>query len=185
MAISAISVVLSVFVLSLHYRGNRFKRPPLWLRRIMFQWIARVLRVRIHDHNTRDRYEKTLTHQLSDDSLNSFMTEITKCDLHCNGLKHPLTKEEIRHAAGGQGHRQMAPVHMTEEEVLKYFQLVLASHDKTMMERSLIEEWQDIAVIVDRIFFCFFLTVTILSTIILLVIQPMTKHINIEQTIQS
>ena len=46
----ALSTVIAVFILNLHHRGSLGKRPPAWLRKALFQVIARALCM---DHVTR------------------------------------------------------------------------------------------------------------------------------------
>ena len=67
-----------------------------------------------------------------------------------------------------------------DREILNYFKHVLTSHDRTMSERQIIHEWQEVARVMDKLFFWMFLSITSISTIALLVISPMTKDIHID-----
>jgi hypothetical protein len=67
-----------------------------------------------------------------------------------------------------------------DKELLTYFKQVMLIHDNTLSERRAIHEWKEVARVVDRLSFYIFLLITGTSTIVLLVISPMTKDIRLD-----
>ena len=66
------------------------------------------------------------------------------------------------------------------DEILKYLKLMVAKSDAEDAETDIVDEWKQVALVVDRLFFWMFLLLTIFSTIILLVIVPAFKYISDE-----
>ena len=64
--------------------------------------------------------------------------------------------------------------------MMRYLRYIIAMNDRGMVERKFIQEWQEIAKVMDRFFFGVFLGITVSSTFILLVVSPMTKDISLE-----
>ena len=66
------------------------------------------------------------------------------------------------------------------DEILKYLKFMVAKTDAEDAETDIVDEWKQVALVVDRLFFWLFLLITIFSTIILLVIVPAFKYITDE-----
>lgn len=66
------------------------------------------------------------------------------------------------------------------DEILKYLKLMVAKSDAADAENDIVDEWKQVALVVDRLFFWLFLLLTIFSTIILLVVVPAFKYISEE-----
>ena len=66
------------------------------------------------------------------------------------------------------------------DEILKYLKFMVAKSDAEDAETDVVDEWKQVALVVDRLFFWLFLLLTIFSTIILLVIVPAFKYISDE-----
>ncbi|KAL4227437.1 acetylcholine-gated cation-selective channel [Mactra antiquata] len=65
----------------------------------------------------------------------------------------------------------------TMEDILKYLKVLVVKSDAEDAENEVVDEWKQVALIVDRLFFWLFLLITILSTVIILVIVPSFKYI--------
>lgn len=65
----------------------------------------------------------------------------------------------------------------TMEDILKYLKILVVKSDAEDAEKDVEDEWKQVALVVDRVFFWMFLLLTILSTVIILVIVPSFKYI--------
>ncbi len=61
------------------------------------------------------------------------------------------------------------------EEILKYLKIMVAKRDEDDAENDVINEWQQVAMVMDRFLFWFFLSVTIFATMIMMVIIPIVR----------
>jgi len=61
------------------------------------------------------------------------------------------------------------------EEILKYLKIMVAKRDEDDSEVELINEWQQVAMVMDRFLFWFFLLTTIVATIIMMVVIPLLQ----------
>ena len=66
------------------------------------------------------------------------------------------------------------------DEILKYLRFMMQKSDGEDAENDIVDEWKQVALVVDRLFFWLFLLLTILSTILLLVVVPAFKYISEE-----
>ena len=184
MAMSALSVVFSVFVLSFHHRGAFTRGPPPWIKTLTkclskvlcggvqfssdkgFQINEHLLGQNIHHDNYSQgmpEYDALLTHEIPN---------VNHVDAHnFNNSAHPIAQT---HA-----HAKVDSISM-KDEIMKYFTTVAAGHEKVLEEKRTIHDWQEVARILDKVFFWTFLLITTSSSFALLIISPMNKNINIE-----
>ena len=71
-----------------------------------------------------------------------------------------------------------------EREILHYLRAVLEAHERSKAERIAVNEWQEVARVLDTLFFWLFVFITAISTLVLLVFSPMTKDVSVPQTPQ-
>ncbi|KAL3865422.1 hypothetical protein ACJMK2_042812 [Sinanodonta woodiana] len=64
----------------------------------------------------------------------------------------------------------------SSEEILKYLKILVAKNDERDAEGDIINEWKQVALVVDRMLFWIFLASTIFSSIIILVIVPAAHY---------
>lgn len=64
------------------------------------------------------------------------------------------------------------------EDVLKYLKVMVAKSDAEDEETYIVDEWKQVALVVDRLLFWSFLCITIISTVILLVVVPGIRRYN-------
>jgi hypothetical protein len=69
-----------------------------------------------------------------------------------------------------------------EQEILHYLRAVLEAHERSKVERVAVSEWQEVARVLDKVFFWLFVSITATSTLVLLVISPMTKDVGFEHS---
>ena len=189
MSMSGLSVVFSVFVLNIHHRGTLAKGPPPCIKAFA-RFFARVLCMKIR-----------LDHQMNYNPMPSYLQD--------RNFLYPSHENEalIQNDIGRHGHPNMNHVDINDvsnetltdvmnqnvnmnstnvykstfdKELLTYFKQVMHIHDNTLTERKAIHEWQEVARVVDRLSFCVFLAITGTSTIVLLVVSPMTKDIRLD-----
>ena len=65
----------------------------------------------------------------------------------------------------------------TMEEILKYLKILVVKSDAEDAEKDVEDEWKQVALVVDRLFFWTFLLITIFSTVVILVIVPSFKYV--------
>lgn len=65
----------------------------------------------------------------------------------------------------------------TMEDILKYLKVLVIKSDAEDAENEVVDEWKQVALIVDRLFFWLFLLITILSSVVILVIVPSFKYV--------
>lgn len=65
----------------------------------------------------------------------------------------------------------------TMEDILKFLKILVVKSDAEEAETDVVNEWKQVALVVDRLFFWLFLLITIFSTVIILVIVPSFKYI--------
>lgn len=63
----------------------------------------------------------------------------------------------------------------TMEDILKYLKVLVVKSDAEDAEHEVVDEWKQVALVVDRLFFWMFLLITVLSSVIILVIVPSFK----------
>jgi len=59
------------------------------------------------------------------------------------------------------------------EEILKYLKIMVAKQDDEDEVNSVVEEWREVAVVVDRFLFWVFLTITSVTTLVMIVFIPL------------
>ena len=269
MAMSALSVALSVFVLNCHHRGAMLHRPPR-LVRLLARGAARVMCMSLrylrkggapycrgpsfpsscssHSHShghghghgyptsaapTASRVDSGL-HEMgcvaeehasggvhsqqpqysrqghvTDLGLNGLigdsvvwtrssadMGQTSASNLHSNNLGYFGDGWRGSNTGGGGGGggggvgaggggigREVATAKI-EREILHYLRAVLEAHERSKAERIAVNEWQEVARVLDTLFFWLFVFITAISTLVLLVFSPMTKDVSVPQTPQ-
>lgn len=187
MSMSGLSVVFSVFVLNIHHRGSLAKCPPKYIKTFA-KIMAKVLCMTVRLDNQMNY--NTVTSYTSDRSFlyPSHENEaLLQNDIgRHNNMNHvdinEKTNETLTDVMNQNVHMNSTNVFKTtfDKELLTYFKQVMLIHDNSMTERRAIHEWQEVARVVDRLSFCLFLLITGTSTIVLLVISPMTKDIRLD-----
>ncbi|WAQ99872.1 ACH1-like protein [Mya arenaria] len=66
----------------------------------------------------------------------------------------------------------------TMEEILRCLKVLVVKSDAEDAETEVVDEWKQVALVVDRLFFWMFMFITIVSSIIILVIVPSFKFIS-------
>ena len=183
MAMSALSVVFSVFVLNFHHRGAFTKGPPRCLRNVT-TFISRLLCTNIHfSADSNAQVHGHTTHQnLHQHSYNQHLPEYDALLSHEIQNINNVDNHGFHHVLNSTNPTRNSSLEniSMDEEIMKYFNTVVVGHEKALAEKRSIHDWQEVARILDKVFFWSFLLITLTSSLVLLIISPMTKEINIE-----
>ena len=83
---------------------------------------------------------------------------------------------------GSSSHGRESGTAKIEREILHYLRAVLEAHERSKVERVAVNEWQEVARVLDKFFFWLFVAITAVSTLVLLVFSPMTKDVTVPPT---
>lgn len=81
----------------------------------------------------------------------------------------------------GLRHNRESKRTMMEAQILHYLKAVLEAYDKGHGERIAILEWQEVARVLDKLFFWLFVVITSLTTVFLLLLSPIAKDVQFPQ----
>ncbi|KAK3097242.1 hypothetical protein FSP39_007950 [Pinctada imbricata] len=192
MAMSGLSVVFSVFVLNIHHKGILARAPPSWLKAIS-RLVAKLFCMNVRlDGSIYEYQDNSVSYSPGNISFRTNENDsllFNDLQRQCHNQLHvdmsEVTPDTINDVVNQNINVVTAPPRKSafDREILSYFKHVMTSHERTMTERQVIHEWQEIARVMDKLFFWLFLTITTVSTICLLVISPMTKEIHLEHFI--
>ena len=178
MAMTSLSIVLTVFVLQLHHVGPNQKPVPRWIRRVVVGVISRALCMRSHIESYYGYRpdEETLTgnQRKSDDMcLKTF---------HDN--REHLNNKDTNNCNGRLNVNQCNPQNNFEpvdnrniayDKISNHLKILVSRHDTEDDFQDIINEWRLVAHIMDRFLFWLFLIGAILSSVSILVFKPMMK----------
>lgn len=194
---SAMSVVFSVFVLNFHHKTTAASPPPGWIKGVAL--IASYItcsKVRFSDtFQSASVNEYTVGHSYTEQSTTQPL--FSECQINsfedtdvCQSLLQRQTDQK-RHMcnSGNCNGTVIIPDPQSsgsktstvlEKVMLDYVTKVLSSYDKKAHESRTIEDWREIARVVDRLFFILFLFITLVSTFVILIVCPLMKDITID-----
>ena len=181
MGMTSLSIVLTVFVLQLHHMSPNQKPVPRWVKRVVIDYIARVICMRSHIvsyYRYRDDASRIGTEAVC---LTSFMEGADYKDGdgagathsggvgNCNGRtnRNPIDRLGMldNEGSGGVGY----------DDISRHLAALSASQDIDVEYEDMVNEWRLVAHIMDRFLFWIFLIGTTMSSVCILVIRPMTK----------
>ncbi|XP_052796737.1 acetylcholine receptor subunit alpha-type acr-16-like isoform X3 [Mya arenaria] len=193
MAMSAMSVVFSVFVLNFHHKNSSTKPPPAWIKTLA-RLAATITCSKIKFSDISQTWKSTQNYceRLSPQSnystpQSTHFEEVDACQSLLLG-KPPEVRPQctanqcngtfvMDGSGGGEAGRPSRPV---EKVILEYVTKVLSGYDRQYVESQTLHDWREVARVLDRVFFLLFITVTLLSTIITLIVCPVMKNIKID-----
>lgn len=205
MAVASVSVILTVVVLKLHHCAPNQKKIPRWVRRFILGYLARIVRCscvpspsclqrkrspRMTDtgsYDPRDIQSQLLKEMESfskkANGTNSTSRVQNSMKTAMNGSKVNL--ELKQYSLSEQS--SLAPDDLisyrrdyserTMDDILKYLKILVVKSDAEDAETEVVDEWKQVALVVDRLFFWLFLFATVVSSVVILVIVPSFKHI--------
>lgn len=207
MAVASISVILTVFVLKLHHCSPNQSEVPRWVKFLILRILGPIVRCKcIPEIRSRGRKKvgcshkrkhvneqseicmklmnDTLTqsnHRLGQERLGTtdFLSNM-QSDYTVNGNE----RNEYRRVLNLSSEDNTRDILYHErrlsgmEDVLKYLKVMVAKSDAEDEETYIVDEWKQVALVVDRFLFWSFLGITIISTVILLVVVPGFRRYN-------
>lgn len=207
MALTSVSVIMTVFVLNLHYRGPHSDVVPRWLRRLMGlnnqvqQGLSFRRGAASAIDSADDSFQFLVDGYFSDtpqcQCVQNVSLKITMENLakelkqeldNGNGATDDANRMPVpdvpRVAEGRPSSSRVGPtssiqrqVAFSNQEILRALQKVVERYELDDNEGAVIYEWRQMAVAVDRILFWVFLVGTLASTFIILGIVPLTKDL--------
>lgn len=178
MAMTSLSIVLTVFVLQLHHPSPSQRPVPNWIKKVVFGVIARIVGMKsivnsapyhLHDDITKDElhlstFIDTLENSTRETTCNGGIP--LQSSFRINGHEKP---ERINH-----GNHQ-SDKNNTYDKISKHLKFLVAKQDYEDQYQDIVNEWRLVAVVMDRCLFWSFLLLSTLSTLVILVILPLTK----------
>lgn len=204
MAMTSVSVIMTVFVLNLHHRGPNNKPVPVWLRRIFLR--RRMTRGLIFTKNNPEtarfvdeyltddqtNYVKNVSLRLTIENLaQELKEELDNCTSDFSigeppegsaplagsyeGQYHELSQSEFQPRPPSLYGGSKAQCSKTNEDILNALRKIIERYERDDSEEETMYEWRQVALAVDRILFWIFLFGTLASTIVVLIVAPITK----------
>ncbi|KAL1422278.1 hypothetical protein MTO96_022155 [Rhipicephalus appendiculatus] len=188
MAITSISVVMTVIVLNFHYRGPSRKEVPAWLRRLLldksnrsdldddgdggrrpaaddtFRLVVDSVVIGGEDRYTRGEYAE---HSASNESP----SPVIHGDMSRNNASGTARHRRCRGGAASGGSTKRV-----QEEVLRTLRYLLEKQQREEHLTRTVNEWRQMALVIDRTLFWFFLVITAVSSICFLVVIPIQRR---------
>jgi len=182
MTLTSLSIVLTIFILQLHYAGPRHRRRvPSWMHQVFVYRIGPALGVR-HRAVRHCRPSPISVNQAVPLSAwpcrraraaNSVDPEVGT--VSPVGKYLPLTVRSARSGSAERANGQRTKRPGREDLITRHLRRYLERHRAEQEFEDIITEWRLVALIFDRLMFWTFLAGTTVSTIFILVILPLTK----------
>ncbi|GIX87186.1 uncharacterized protein CEXT_745031 [Caerostris extrusa] len=197
MAITSISVVVTVVVLNFHYRGPQ-KGGAFLPQGTLPQEVRLLLLLQLTQegqaHKLRGRGTPALRFQggsfrLTIDSLHDELKEMNS-DLACNEpivcssghnvndnkRRVPSSKSQVNGSSPGGGSGAGSSGTRIQAEILRTLQYLLYRQEQEDYRIRVVDEWRQMALVIDRILFWIFFVVTLVSSLSFLVIVPLHRR---------
>lgn len=189
MALTSISVILTVFVLKLHHCEPHQRALPTWVRCCVIEKLGAVVKCEYqvkrkkrrknnrknggtHSAEVNVRLMNEVHHHHSDVISNSNMANhemVTSSTTRT--FDTTMTSPLSDHPALNECVVNMRRLRVLED-ILRQLKIMVDKREEDDMEDDVMNEWRQVAQIVDRTLFIFFLSCTIFTTLILMVIIP-------------
>ena len=194
MSLTSLSVLLAVVLLNVHLYGSALTPVPSRLRRILFYHIAPFLRVKLHcgtkfEHQRRSRHSTVISPRRATTIYNAVF--LNENDLLSNGQEprpsssstHVLqtatmNENNINSDSTTVSNVQTGPQTLSEcKRLLTELNRLVLRPTETQEEDTIIRDWQNVALVIDRCLFFLYLFLTMLLTIGTLVLAPLLKNV--------
>ena len=216
MAVTSISVILTVCVLKLHHCGPHQSEVPRWMRTVVLGFIAGLVRCRCLSDTSKKKRRRTTPKETmgvkeSSDVCLRLMSELN------HSRKSPITDIRHNHTANNVGttncitsgnasrttfsNKHMPTTHLgkpeqqysrdlygvelqrlqTLQEILKYLKFMVSKRDEDDRENDIVNEWRQVAQVMDRFLFWFFFLLTGIATLVIMVLVPMMRYMKEER----
>ena len=176
MAVTSISVILTVCVLKLHHCGPHQKQVPGCIRWFVLKFLARVVNCQCHAPVNKKGRHWSNRKKVPRNSSNENAELCLRLVNECNMIK-PSPVAEFRNKIhvntttmeNNPDLRRLTVM----EEILKYLKIMVAKRDDDDSEIEIVNEWRQVAQVIDRFLFWLFLMTTIVATMVMMVFIPL------------
>ncbi|XP_064609290.1 neuronal acetylcholine receptor subunit beta-3-like [Liolophura sinensis] len=199
MAVTCASVILTVMVLKLYHCSPNQREVPQWVRTLVLKGLARLVHCqcpkfktkkkrrasgKIKDVKFKQETQDLRTRLMAESGPSTAVNVNTIPEMfmaHGENLTNEFRVGQMsdltRQDSFSEAYTCEASARKTAiEDILNYLKLLVAKSDAEEFECEVINEWKQVALVVDRLLFWFFLTVTVASTLLILVIIPTLKN---------
>jgi len=183
MTLTSLSIVLTIFILQLHYAGpSRLRRVPTWIHRLFVYRLGPALGVRRRSpsHCRLNRPSISRAAPLStwprrrSRAANSVDPEVGTVSAVSKYPSPHVTS--VRSGTAEHVNSRSTKRPMNEEDLItRHLRSYLDGRRAEQEFEDVITEWRLVALIFDRLMFWTFLVGTTMSTVLILVILPLTK----------
>ena len=175
MSLGTVSICMTVCVLNVHHRGAGHKVPK-WLHKLVLIWMARIVCVRTSARKTLTEkvYAKRVRHRLKTPTVdgNGVVDDMELIRLTMNNTHTPLkTPQTVRLQCNGprQEVKQSVPSVREQNQRQSRSSVRTRASSPQRVEVDHSKDWQEMALVLDRIFFwLLFILMTASSVFILL-----------------
>ncbi|CAM4961520.1 unnamed protein product [Rotaria socialis] len=192
MSLTSVSVLLAVVLLNVHLYGSALKPVPRRLRHILFFRVAPFLRVTLHRITPRknkrntpctpsSRNSTTIYNAvfLNDNDLSTNSQPSPSHTLHSTTMTSDSNVKNV-HSMPSISNLQSKPQSLQECKRLLYeLNRLIIRAGETREDDSIIRDWQNIALVIDRCLFYAYLLLTTSVTTGALIVAPLMKTIPI------
>lgn len=172
MGMTSLSIILTVFVLQLHHVGPHQRPVPRWLRFLCVDILARFMCMRQSQipQPFVDEFRK------DDMCLTTFFENVENGNTAgtCNGNIQQNSNNTINNYQNDKYHIEMER-DKTHQKITNHLKLLVEKQDYEENHQGIVHEWQFVAHVMDRVLFWIFLFAAVLSSILILVVQPLMK----------
>jgi nicotinic acetylcholine receptor len=195
MGLTSLSVLLAVVLLNVHLYGSALKPVPRRLRRILFFHVAPILRVKLHrsttvnDKKTTQRTSTTAPRRSTTIYNAVFLNET---DLSANSqqpVSHTLNSTTMNSNSNSDTRNELLPPSSTTniqttpqslqecKRLLGELNRLILRPTETSEEDIIIRDWQNVALVFDRILFYTYILLTTVLTALTLLLAPLLKAV--------
>lgn len=178
MAITTLSMVLTVFVLNLHHITDR--PVPRWARTLVLVYLARLLCMcQYVPHSEADEYDKAKKdkYRVTPNSLSKAIGSQIGILANLNGGPNQPSGERGRRGGANRAERgayvDQHGAQFRSHYTFQTEEVRRPKKDQKKLEEEWARDWRRLAEVVDRLFFWMFLSAIVITT--LLLFHPLTK----------
>ena len=169
---TSLSIILTVFVLQIHHVGPHQRAVPRWLRFLCVRILAQMMCMKVPKlpHVYRNYFHN------DEVCLTSFVDSVeTGSGTTCNGNIHQNSTNT--QALKNYKNEMYNDVERdaTHQKITNHLKVLVEKQDYEENHQTIVHEWQFVAHVMDRILFWIFLFAAIMSSLVILVVQPLRK----------
>lgn len=192
MAVTSVSVILTVCVLKLHHCGPHQKEVPPWIRFVVLKVMGQAFNCQCRNlaprrirkpNKMKDKHRKKIKHENAEVCLRlvhecNINKHSPVAEFRMNSTSKPINRQDSLNDLSANTNVDERPEFKrlsAMEEILKYLKVMVAKRDEDDMENEIVNEWRQVAAVMDRVLFWMFLITTTVATIVMMVLIPLLR----------